>query len=131
MQLQYLLRLKDPAFCFQLESHLGCIIESKQYVTSGYKLSRVEKGETESEVPSTVDMLWGKLCIIQTKTEENGEQIGSLPKGLLNLTIKIEELEKRENHDVKDITSSLDDMKSCMATIIGRHTRSEIINNRS
>jgi len=101
--------------------------------------SRVKKGETESEVPSTVtlDMPWGKVCIIQTKTEENGEkiaenreQISSLSKGLLNLTTRINELQENENSDVKDFTNSLDDMKSYMDIVIGRLTRSEIINMR-
>jgi hypothetical protein len=99
----------------------------------------VKKGEIEAELPSnvTLDMLWEKLCIIQTKTEENGdkiddngEQISTLSKGLLNLTTKIDELEEKENRDVKDITNSLDDMQSCMATIMGRLTRSEITNKR-
>jgi len=80
-------------------------------------------------------MVWEILCIIQTKTEENtekidenGEPISSLSKGLLNLTTRKDELEEKENRDVKDITNSLDDMKSYMATIIGQLTRSEIIN---
>ena len=40
------------------------------------KSCRVKKGETESEVQTTVtrDIVWEKSYIIQTKTKENGEK---------------------------------------------------------
>jgi len=75
--------------------------------------------------------------IIQSKTEEskdnlddNGEQISSLPKPLKSAHQNRWAREK-ENSGLKDITNSLHEMKACMATIITRITRSEIINKNS
>jgi len=97
--------------------------------------SRVNKGKTE--VRSHVNVMLTCFGIhyasfkvrrkkMDKKIDNNAEQISSLSKGLLNLTTKIDELEEKENREVKDITNFLDDMKYCM----GRLTRSEIINKR-